>query len=86
MFNKENVNLLINCARSTENTVTHNHIFLLLGAITKISSECVSEYMPDLLAIIGLSATKQVIFLFIFPNKPFLYIVTSLQLLFIIFF
>ncbi|ONK73498.1 uncharacterized protein A4U43_C04F32240 [Asparagus officinalis] len=54
------IDLLVECARSTENVSTRNHVFLLLSSIAKASPGWLSKYMFEIFTIIGESTVKQI--------------------------
>lgn len=60
MFDKVNMNLLIECAHTARDVATRNHVFLLLSSVAKVSSRWISEHIIDIFTVIGESAVKQV--------------------------
>ncbi|XP_015973198.1 uncharacterized protein At3g06530 [Arachis duranensis] len=54
------IKLLIECARTSNDVVTRNHVFSVLSAITRIFPEEVLGYILDILAVIGESAVTQI--------------------------
>ena len=54
------IKLLISCARSTDDTVTRNHVFSLLSAVSKVMPDRILDYILDILTLIGESAVTQV--------------------------
>jgi len=54
------IDLLVECARFTEDVSTRNHVFLLLSSVARASPRWLSEHMVDIFTIIGESAVKQV--------------------------
>nr|XP_010919682.1 uncharacterized protein At3g06530 [Elaeis guineensis] len=59
MFDKVNMNLLIECAHTAKDVASRNHVFLLLSSVAKVSSRWVSEHIVDIFTVIGESAVKQ---------------------------
>lgn len=60
MTKEINIKLLIECARTSNNVVTRDHVFSLLSAVTRIFPEEVLGHILDILAVIGESAVTQV--------------------------
>ncbi|MED6160063.1 hypothetical protein PIB30_047925 [Stylosanthes scabra] len=54
------IKLLIECARTSNDVVTRNHVFSVLSAITRILPEEVLGCILDILAVIGESAVTQI--------------------------
>ncbi|KAF7845346.1 uncharacterized protein G2W53_002251 [Senna tora] len=59
MENGINLKVLLECAHSTKDAVTRNHVFSLLSAVTKVFPEEVFEHILDIVAVIGESAVTQ---------------------------
>lgn len=60
MTNEIDIKLLIECARTSNDVATRNHVFSLLSAVTRVFPEVVLGHVPDILAVIGESAVIQV--------------------------
>uniref|UniRef100_A0ACD5UCQ6 Uncharacterized protein n=1 Tax=Avena sativa TaxID=4498 RepID=A0ACD5UCQ6_AVESA len=58
LLNSGNINLFINCIRSTEDVGTRNHGFLLIASVAKAFPQLVTESIVDLFVAIG-DAVKQ---------------------------
>lgn len=59
IVNKINVKMLVECARSTNDGVTRNHVFSLLSALAKVVPEKLLEHILDILAVIGEATVTQ---------------------------
>lgn len=59
IVNKVNVKLLVECARSTNDGVTRNHMFSLLSALAKVVPDKILEHILDILAVIGEATITQ---------------------------
>ncbi|GJW60566.1 ARM repeat superfamily protein [Tanacetum coccineum] len=53
------INLLISCARSTDDAATRNHVFSLLSAVSKVIPDRILDHILDILTLIGESAVTQ---------------------------
>ncbi|KAJ1389579.1 U3 small nucleolar RNA-associated protein 10 [Sesbania bispinosa] len=60
MTNAIDINLLIDCARTTNIVVSRNHVFSLLSAVTRVFPEKVFGHILDILPVIGESAVTQI--------------------------
>ncbi|XP_057441205.1 uncharacterized protein At3g06530 isoform X2 [Lotus japonicus] len=60
MINEINIKLLMECARTTNNVVTRNHVLSLLSAVTKVFPEKVFGHILDILQVVGESAVMQI--------------------------
>ncbi|KAM7273255.1 hypothetical protein ACFE04_027919 [Oxalis oulophora] len=60
VIGKINIRMLIDCAHSTKDGVTRNHVFSLLSTIAKITPEMVLEHIVDILTVLGESTVTQV--------------------------
>lgn len=69
LLNSGNVNLFINCIRSTEDVGTRNHGFSLIASLAKAFPQLVSESIVDLFVAIG-AAVKQVCSIFLGQSDP----------------
>ncbi|KAJ0970648.1 hypothetical protein J5N97_018607 [Dioscorea zingiberensis] len=58
-FLKNNLELLINCARSAKDVITRNHVFMLLSSVARVSSGWLLEHIVDIFSLIGESSVKQ---------------------------
>lgn len=52
--------MLVECARSTNDGVTRNHVFSLLSAAAKVLPDKILEHILDILAVIGEATITQV--------------------------
>lgn len=52
--------LLVECACSSKDGVTRNHVYSLISAVAKITPERVLEHIEDIFTVIGKSAVTQV--------------------------
>lgn len=52
--------LLVECARSTKDGITRNHIFSLLSTIARVLPEKILDHILEILTVIGESAVTQV--------------------------
>ncbi|KAH9678604.1 hypothetical protein KPL71_025786 [Citrus sinensis] len=59
IVNKVNVKMLVECARSTNDGVTRNHVFSLLSAAAKVLPDKILEHILDILAVIGEATITQ---------------------------
>ncbi|KAH9647913.1 hypothetical protein KPL70_025376 [Citrus sinensis] len=59
IVNKVNVKMLVECARSTNDGVTRNHVFSLLSAVAKVVPDKILEHILDILAVIGEATITQ---------------------------
>lgn len=55
-----NFSVLIECAHSSRDVVTRNHVFSLLSAVAKAFPEEVVEHILDIVAVAGESTITQV--------------------------
>ncbi|CAH1453133.1 unnamed protein product [Lactuca virosa] len=53
------INLLLNCTRSTNDPTTRNHVFSLLSAVSKVLPERILDHILDILSVICESAVTQ---------------------------
>lgn len=60
MLDSIDVELLIKCAHSAKDGVTHNHILKLLSTITKLVPDKILDHIQDILTVAGESAITQV--------------------------
>lgn len=60
IFNKTNIKLLVEGARTAKDGDTRNRVFSLLSSIAKISPVKVFDHIPDIFKVIGESAVTQV--------------------------
>ncbi|KAG5109390.1 hypothetical protein JHK82_038613 [Glycine max] len=60
MINEINIKLLIECARNSTGSVTCNHVFSVLSAVTRVFAGEVLEHMLDILEVIGQAAVTQI--------------------------
>lgn len=60
IYSESNINLLVECAHSTEDVAIRNHVFLLLTSIASVSPAWLSEHIVDIFSAIGESAVKQI--------------------------
>lgn len=60
IYNKANIELLVKCARSTEDVSTRNHVFLLLSSVAMVCPAWLSEDIVDIFSAIGETAVKQI--------------------------
>lgn len=56
VFDKLDAALLVDCARSTTDVVTRNHVYSLFAAITKVEPDKVLPHIPEIITVIGESA------------------------------
>lgn len=61
--------LLVNCARSSNETVTRNHVFSLITTLAKIVPDKVLDHLLDILIVIGESTVTQVSYGICKPTK-----------------
>ncbi|KAJ3680582.1 hypothetical protein LUZ60_016860 [Juncus effusus] len=59
LFEKKDVDLLIECARSCSDASTRNHVFTLVSSVSRVSPSLVSDSIIDIFSVIGESALKQ---------------------------
>ncbi|XP_077219422.1 ARM repeat superfamily protein isoform X2 [Tasmannia lanceolata] len=59
ILNKINVNLLVECARTTKDVMTRNYVLLLLTSVAKVIPDRVLEHVIDIFTVIGESAITQ---------------------------
>ncbi|XP_057972834.1 uncharacterized protein At3g06530 [Malania oleifera] len=57
--NDFDVELLVECARSTKDAATRNHVFSLLSTVARVSAEKVLDHIVNILSVIGESAVIQ---------------------------
>lgn len=57
---KNNIELIISCARSAKDDITRNHVFMLLSSVARVSPEWLLEQIIDIFSLIGESSIKQV--------------------------
>lgn len=60
MLDSIDVELLIKCAHSAKDGVTHNHILKLLSTIAKLIPDKILDHIQDILSVAGESAITQV--------------------------
>ncbi|GAV79488.1 LOW QUALITY PROTEIN: BP28CT domain-containing protein/U3snoRNP10 domain-containing protein [Cephalotus follicularis] len=60
IMNNINIRMLIECAHSTRDGVTRNHVFSLLSTIAKVIPDKTLEHIGDILTIIGESTVTQI--------------------------
>lgn len=60
IHDKFDLMLLVECARSTKDGITRNHIFSLLSTIARVLPEEILDHILDILTVIGESAVTQV--------------------------
>ncbi|KAK7276819.1 hypothetical protein RIF29_17965 [Crotalaria pallida] len=60
MTNEIDIKLLIECARTSNDGMTRNHVFALLSTVTRAFPEIVLGHILDILAVIGESAVIQI--------------------------
>ncbi|KAH9678609.1 hypothetical protein KPL71_025786 [Citrus sinensis] len=85
IVNKVNVKMLVECARSTNDGVTRNHVFSLLSAAAKVLPDKILEHILDILAVIGEATITQVLVLVVDASKKIFEIVQKFQRMFQVF-
>ncbi|KAH9647907.1 hypothetical protein KPL70_025376 [Citrus sinensis] len=85
IVNKVNVKMLVECARSTNDGVTRNHVFSLLSAVAKVVPDKILEHILDILAVIGEATITQVLVLVVDASKKIFEIVQKFRRMFQVF-
>ncbi|KAH9622396.1 hypothetical protein KSS87_007579 [Heliosperma pusillum] len=55
IFDKFDAGILVNCARSTSDFTTCNHVYSLFAAISKVATNKVLHHVPEILSVLGKS-------------------------------